>query len=248
MSNDFMDFGFGSGDENMGNSRYERLRIKGGESVRLSFIWLPLIDGKPDFSEEAKTRFSGAKRFFIKDVGYVLDNHPELAKYAEQPSKATFATVVASWPLTRQGALDKQRLADVTVQPWIFGEDKYSTLRRIDSNFPLSSFDVIATCDPKGENFQKLTFTSCRESIYKTVCLEPKLAHIAQDIQTKLKGILRPDENGVPVGIHDIIARKVSIEKVREKKGGAPAIPGGISSGSANDSRVNEVLDGLLDD
>ena len=54
--------------------------------------------------------------------------------------------------------------------------------------------------------------------------------------------------NAIAANLQDIIARDVSIEKIREKLGGAP-VGGGSSGGSSGGGGANTAaIDDLLDD
>lgn len=239
---DYMDFGFDDGDNKIQGGKFERFKAKEGETYRVSFIWFPEENGKVDLDAKSP-RFTGGKRFFIPNVGYILDGGPEFAKIANATSKAAIATVLAIWPTDRKGQLDKNRFAsgDVEVMPWVFSQDKYEQLKRRNTEFPFGQYDLTIACTDT--QFQKLDLTPCRENLFRK-CLETeKLAPIAAAITAKLHLILGLNEAGEPAGLRDIVARNVSIEKVREKLGGAPA---SSPSNNVNSAAVDSLLDDLL--
>ena len=200
-------------------------------------------DGKPNL--EGSPKFVGAKRFFIPNVGYILDRGPEFAKLAGGPSKATIATVVALWPTDRKGSLDKQRFAqgDVDVKPWVFSQDKYETLKRRHSEWPFGQTDLSCACTDT--QFQKMDLSPCRENLFRKVLENDKTKPIADAILARVAAIVGANAQGEPLGLRTIIARDMTIDKVREKLGGGA----GVSSSHSPDttSQVDDIIGDLID-
>lgn len=240
-NNDYMEFGFGSGDDSLGGGKFERFKGKEGEFYRMSFVWWPKKDGKPNL--DGSPSFCGAKRLYIPNVGYILDKGPEYTKIAGGPSKPTIATVICLWPVDRKGQLDKARFAngEVQVMPWVFSKDKYDNLARRHDEFPFGQYDLNVACTDT--QFQKMDMTPARESLLRKVVENDKLSHIAKAIFDKVDQIVGANEKGEPVGLRDIVARNVPIEKVREKLGQS----GGASFGADTTAAVDDILDDLVE-
>ena len=245
MSNDgFIEFGFGDNDESIGNQKFERFKGKEGENYRVSFVWWNTKpDGTPDLDSKTP-RFVAAKRIYIPGVGYVLDKGPEYAQFGQ--SKVNIATIIVAWPLNRKGELDKDRFVggDVSVMPWIFGKDKYEQLRRRHDEFPFGSYDMTIACTDT--QYQKMDLSPCRESLYRKL-FSPELA-------VKMKGLtdsISAQVDAIGKDMNNILARDVSIEKIREKLGGAPASSGsrgGGGGGHAANAANSAAIDDLLND
>lgn len=242
--NDYMEFGFDSGDESLSGGKFERFKAKEGETYRMSFVWWELVNGKPNL-DAPSPRFVGAKRFFIPNVGYILDRGPEFAKLAGGPSKPTIATVIGLWPTDRKGNLDKARFAqgDVDVKPWVFSQDKYDQLKRRHGEFPFGQFDLSVACTDT--QFQKMDLSPCRENLFRKVLENDKLSAIAEAILAKTASIVGANAQGEPVGLRGIIARDMTIDKVREKLG----VSGGsaASLGPETTSQVDDILNDLME-
>jgi hypothetical protein len=237
-----MEFGFDAGDDGLGGGKFERFKAKEGETYRMSFVWWDLEDGKPNL-DAPSPKFIGAKRFFIPNVGYILDRGPEFAKLAGGPSKPTIATIVALWPTDRKGNLDKGRFAsgDVDVKPWVFSQDKYDQLKRRHTEFPFGQYDLSVACTDT--QFQKMDLSPCRENLYRKTLESDKLKPLGDAILAKVAAIVGANAQGEPVGLRGIIARDMTIDKVREKLGGAPA----SSHTPEMTSQVDDILDDLID-
>ena len=237
----FIEFGFGENDDRVAGQKFDRFKGKEGENYRISFVWWPNKgDGViPDL--DAKTpRFIGAKRLYIPGVGYVLDKGPEYGQFGQ--SKLNVATIIAIWPTNRKGELDRARFASgsgdaVDVKPWIFAKDKYEQLKRRHDEFPFGSYDLAIACTDT--QFQKMDLSLCRESLFRKVLESDKMKVMADDIVSRV--------NTIAANLQDILARDVSIEKIREKLGGATTSPvngggGSGSGGAANTAAIDDLL------
>lgn len=245
MSNDYMEFGFGEGDENIGSGKFDRFKAKEGESYRVSFVWWEMAAGKPNLDAKSP-RFIGAKRHYIPNVGYFLSKGPEYDKIAGGPPKAQVATVIVIWPTTRKGEVDKTRFqaGDFDVKPWIFGQDKYEQLKRRHDEFPFGSYDLSIVCTDT--QYQKMDLSPCRDNLFRKCTENDKLKPIVDEILAKVTAIVGANEKGEPMGLRGIIARDLSLEKIREKLGGAPA-GGAAALGPETTSQVDAILDDLID-
>lgn len=251
-NNDYLEFGFGSGDENLGGGKFTRFKGKEGEKYRMSFVWWRTkADGTPNLDPTLTVdgkevpnspKFVGAKRFFIQNVGYFLDKGPEYAKIAGGPSKVTVGTVICCWPIDRKGQLDKARFAegDCDVLPWVFSKDRYDELARRNDEFSFTTCDLNVTCTDT--QFQKMDTTPCRESLFRKCLENEKLRHISTGILAKVAQIVGANEKGEPMGLRDMIARDMSIDKIREKMGG------GSASSSSHTPHTTMQVDDILDD
>ena len=233
-SDGFIEFGFGENDDRVGGQKFDRFKGKEGENYRVSFVWWPTkADGvTPDL--DAKTpRFVGAKRLYIPGVGYVLDKGPEYGQFGQ--SKLNVATIIAVWPTNRKGELDRARFAsgDVDVKPWIFAKDKYEQLKRRHDEFPFGQYDLAIACTDT--QYQKMDLSPCRESLFRKVFESDKMKAMADNVVGQV--------NTIAANLQDILARDVSIEKIREKLGGAPVSSGSNSGGSSvNTAAIDDLL------
>lgn len=241
-NNDYMEFGFGSGDENLGGGKFKTFKGKEGERYRVSFVWWPTKEKKLDFS--GSPLFTGAKRLYIPNVGYILDKGPEYTKLANGPSKPTVATVICCWPVDRKGVLDKTRFSagEYEVMPWVFSKDKYDTLQSRHAEFPLGESDLNIHCTDS--QYQKLDLSPCRDSLFRKCVENEKIQHIATAIIASVAQIIGANEAGEPVALRSTVARDMPIEKIREKLGQSG---GGPSHSPNTTAQVDDILDDLVD-
>lgn len=238
-SDGFIEFGFGENDDRVGGQKFERFKGKEGETYRVSFVWWPTAADGVHPNLDAKTpKFIGAKRLYIPGVGYVLDKGPAYEQFGQ--SKLNVATILAVWPTNRKGELDRGRFAsgDVDIKPWIFAKDKYEQLKRRHDEFPFGSYDLTIACTDT--QYQKMDLSPCRESLFRKVLESEKMRAMADGIVAQV--------NTIAANLQDILARDVSIEKIREKLGGAPASSGGGGGvggggGGANTAAIDDLLE-----
>ena len=240
---DFMEFGFGDNDDSLSNQKFARFKGKEGESYRVSFVWWPtLADGRPDLSANTP-RFTGAKRIYIPNVGYVLDKGPEYAAFGQ--SKLQVATIIAQWPTNRHGEIDRVRFAngEVDVKPWIFGKDKYEMLKRRHGEWPFNTYDLGIACTDT--QYQKMDLSPCRDSYFR------KVSEANGGTAKTVFDSIVAQVATISAQINDILARDLPIDKIREKLAGGPApSPRGGNSGTGGASAFSQSadIDGLLDD
>lgn len=240
MSNGFIEFGFGEGDDNVSGQKFDRFKGKEGETYRVSFVWWPTkADGS--FDLDAKTpRFVGAKRLYIPGVGYILDKGPEYAQFGD--SKLNVATILAVWPTDRKGGLDKARFAsgDVDIKPWVFGKDKYEQLKRRHDEFPFGSYDLTIACTDT--QYQKMDLSPCRESLFRKVLESEKTKDLADAIMAQV--------NALAAQIQGVLARDMTVAQIRDKlSGGSGGSGGGSTGGNGGSTGANSAaIDDLLDD
>ena len=248
MSNDYVEFGFGSGDENLSSGKFDRFKAKEGESYRVSFVWWDMVAGKPDLGGDSddppkSPRFIRAKRHFLQNVGYFLSKGPEYDRLAGGPPKMQVATVIVIWPTTRKGELDKARFqaGDFDVKPWTFGQEKYEQLKRRHEEFPFGTHDLTIACTDT--QFQKMDLSPCRDNLFRKCLENEKLRPFVDAILTKVSAIVGANERGEAVGLLGVIGRDLTLDKIREKLGGAPA----TTPIGGDMSQVDAILDDLID-
>ena len=235
MSNDgFMDFTFGSGDDNV-EKKSKRFKGKEGETYRVSFVWLT----KNDDGEEV-VRFTGCERHYVQGVGYFLHKGPEYAALAGGPAKQAVASVIVVWPTDRAGRLNKEAFAKgegFEVMPWVFSGERYTQLKLRNEQFPLAEFDLIMACSDS--QYQKMDLSPCRESLFL------KLAKSGNERGEAIAKSILDEVELIVKGIRNEMARDLSLDQIREKMTGtAPSTP--VSSGAVEN--VDGLLDNLLDD
>lgn len=242
MSDHLMEFGFGQNDE-VASGKTQKYKGETGKTDRISFVWWEVVDGKPVLDAKSP-KFIGAKRNYLPNVGYFLNKGPEYTKIAGEQPKTQIATIIAVWPTSKDGDLDKSRLKDVRVMPWIFSSDKYENLKRRHNQFHVGKHDILATCT--AADFQKMDFVPCTESIFATLLNSDKepARKIAETILAKVAAIAS--------NISNDIARDLTLDQIREKltgsSGSGPVAGGGFGGGNtvAGDA-VDEILNDLID-
>lgn len=232
----YAEFGFGSGDDNLGN-KSKRFKAKEGEKYRVSFVWWPGMDvGKPDM-EVATPKFIGCKRLYLQGVGYFIDKGPEFVKIAGgTPSKMYAATLICKWPTDSNGNLDKARFqnGEFSVMPWIFSTDKYRNIEQNHREFPLGQHDLTIACTDT--QYQKMTLSPCRENLFRKLLEKEKAGPVIEATRQLLSSI------------NTELAQDLTIEQIRERlnrTGGSP-VAGGGSAPAANSADFDNMLDDIL--
>lgn len=242
MSSDIMDFSFGAGDDSIGSGKFERFKGREGETYRLSFgLWF-VKDGMPDFTT-GSPRFSGARRFYIPGVGYILDNKsPELARLAGGPPKVTVATIVISWPLDRKGQIDKERfmVGDADVLPWVFSGVVYEKFKKQNAEWPFAKHDLMVDCTDT--QYQKMDFRQGREMLYGTLWASSKGQEAARSLFERVQAL-------VP-SLSEMLGRSMTVDQVREKMGQQGVGPhrGGEAPGGVTAGAVDDILASVMDE
>lgn len=241
----YTEFGFGEGDESLNSTKFERFKAKEGQTYRMSFVWFPEEGGRPDLTKSP--RFVGAKRFYIKGAGYVLDKGPEMATLADGPSKTTVATIIALWPVNRKdNKVDMIAVnnGDYQIVPWVFGQPTYEQLKRRNGEFPFGQFDISVNC--VDTQFQKIDIASCRDGVYNA--LNTKTEALYQSHVLPMLDTI----HAIEANIQGLIGRDMTLAQVREKLGvaGTPGAGGSGSGGTriaTSHAEVENLLDGLMD-
>ena len=228
------EFGFGIGDDSIG-SKGNRLKLKEGETYRVSFVWWKDLEkGTPDLDAESP-RFIGCKRFYVPGVGYFMDKGPEYAKLAGSQSKQSLATILCQWPTDSNGGLDKKRFqdGDFSVKSWIFSADKYRNVEQNHNEFPLGKHDLTLACTDT--QYQKVTMSPCRESLFRKLYEAGKAGPIITSA-IELAADLPRD-----------LAQDLTLDQIREKmgKGGVSPVASGRGGSAASSSPE---FDNMLDD
>lgn len=224
-----MEFGFGVNDDAIGK-KSQKFKAKEGEKYRISFLWwegLDKIQLEPEldltqFKFPGETpKFIGCKRLYVENVGYFIDKGADFQKLAGgEVGRQTVATIIAVWPTDKNGKLlSTTNLAEVvgrtTVYPWVFSGDKYNQIKGCHDQFPLGDFDVQMACtDAK---FQKMTFNSCRENLFKVLLAKDK----------NLAAPILRDAMDVARNIGSELAQDLSLAQIRAKLGQASETAGG---------------------
>lgn len=234
----FNDFSFGSGDDNVGK-RSKRFKGETGRTYRVSFVWFTDTDSDGVPTADTNIKFTGCERVYKQGVGYVLIENSNraamLSLLGEQP-KQQIATVICVWPCDKDGELDLASFKNGKgwkVQPWTFSPDKYRTIGQNHKRFPLTKHDLSMLCSDG--QYQKMTFTPEGESL-----LHKYLNAKNEGLQAVGRKILA-EARSVAENIHGELARKYTLDEVREKLGGEPSSP----TGNHSDKNVDELLEGI---
>ena len=179
---------------------------------------------------------------FIPNVGYVINKGPEYTKLAggEAP-RSRIGSVIVVWPTDKQGTVDKSALqrGEMEILPWIISGDKFVSLKAINKEFPFGSHDFTLNCSDG--QFQKMTFTPCRESLLKSLLGNPKAKEITDTLIAKAQSIAG--------NINDHIGREMTIQQIRDKLAGGGGGGGGSVSpvDTMASGDVDSMVDNLLD-
>lgn len=229
-----VEFGFGQNDDGFGG-KVRRFKAKKDERYRVSFAWWagsedcnPIMTALGDDAPAPSPRLLGANRFYIPGVGYFQDKGPEYQKIAGSatPGKMYAGTLIVVWPIDERGNVKKAEFAEGKFQvlPWIFSKDKYDTIAQNHNQFPLGMHDLSLLCTD--DNFQKMTFTPCRENL---------LAMLRQKQPEAAKRLLEQVRDLIPL-LPNEIAQDLTLDEIRTRmakaNGAAPAkfdVPAGGS-------------------
>jgi len=228
-------FSFGDGDTGIGG-KVKPWKAEANRTYRLSFMWWKGTEiGKPDLDGVAP-QFAGANTNYIKGVGHIINEGPEHTKVAGEAPKMRIATIIAVWPTSKDGNLDKSGLArgDIEVLPWVISGDKFTLLKNLNKEFAFGSHDFTATCSDAG--YQSMTFTPCKESLLRTMIANPKAEEIVNAMLAKGQEVLST--------INDHVGRKMSPDAIRTKTG---ISGGGSSSGGGSGPSVETMSTGDID-
>jgi hypothetical protein len=243
----FSQFTMGENDQAIGGGKSKRWKGETGRNYRFSILWFPNLEtGTVDLGTPEKPNnplFVGAPISYIPGVGFVVNNGPEITKLAGgEPPGTKVATIIAVWPLKKDGSPDGASIqaGNTDVASWVFGGKKYQTLVQINREFPLALHDLTVKCDDA--QYQKLTFSPCRES----------LLHKFLDLGEKAKAWMDPlmaEASHLVPNIQGELGRVMTVEQIRAKLVGGPAATGEGHFGAAAGpvSGITGDLDNLVD-
>jgi len=77
--------------------------------------------------------------------------------------KVRISVIVAHYATNKDGKLNAPM--SYNLKPWVFNEQKYTSLKSKNAEFPLLSRDILVTC--KEDQFQQLDFTPCKDSAWR---------------------------------------------------------------------------------
>ena len=252
MSDGFIDFSLGTGDEDVGK-KATRFQAKDDTTYRMSFLWFSVLDPKTKtwdddaawdengkLTDKAQIRFTGCERIYLKGVGYFLYKGPAYAQFGKP--RQSVSTVILVWPTDSEGELDVAQFKagkGWQVMPWIFSPDKYKDIKAKNKRFSLLNHDLAAACPENGAEYQKLSFTPEAESLLKKLMASEK-----PEYQAVVEKIFA-DAKGVISSIHSEMARDLTVDEIKEKLGQDTGSAAGGSSGHAAKD-VEELLDDVL--
>jgi hypothetical protein len=239
MTDGYIDFSFGSGDDSL-KKKSSRFKPETGVTYRVSFVWFNDYneDGTP--VDDTQPKFAGCERTkYDQRVGVVLltpDNREEIMRLLRKDAQHRVASVICVWPTDKDGELDVSSFKagkGWKIQPWVFDPGKYNEIKRVNKRFPLTDHDLSMTCTDG--TFHKMTFTPEGESL-----LHKYLNAKNEDLRAVGAKIIAEARN-VSSGIHRDLARPMTVDEVREAIGDEVAP-------SAGGSHTSEDVDNLLDD
>ena len=243
MSDGFVDFSFGAGDDALKGGGYtKRFKAETGRTYRVSFAWFTDYDGDGLPVEDSKPKFTGCERTRYKEgVGFVLltdSNRAAMLDLLKVEPQQRLGTVIVVWPCDKDGELDVASFKagkGYKVQPWDMPPTKYSDIGRINKRFDLSSHDLAMTCEDK--TYQKMSFAPEKDNL-----LQKLLSSDKEEFQAIGKRILS-EARKVGENIHRDLARTMTVDEVKEKLGMDVASPTGSSHAAKDvDDLLNDVL------
>jgi len=239
MTDGFIDFSFGSGDDALATES-KRFKPETGRTYRASFVWFNEYDGDRP-AEGAQPRFAGCERTKYKQgLGTILltpDNKDEILKLTGGESQKRVASVICLWPCDKDGELDVASFKagkGFKIHPWVFDPGKYNEIKRVNKRFPLNAHDLSMTCTDG--TFHKMTFTPEGESL-----LHKYLSAKSEDLQAAGEKIIK-QARAVSGNINNDLARVMTPDQIREHLGEE------VSPSSSAGSSTSEDVDNLLDD
>jgi hypothetical protein len=230
---DVQDFTFDQGDEGVGK-KSDRFKGKEGETYRVSLAWLPVGDGGK-FNFDKTPNFIGCSRIFIPDVGYVLYGGPEFSRFGQV--KQHVATIICVWPTDTKGKLKTQEFSKgqgYRVCPWVFAPGVYDQLKGLNNDWPMTEHDIVLACTDS--QYQKMTMQPAKENLLR------KLANSDTAMATRVVPEIAEQVKAISETIRNDVARKMTVQEIREKIGGAPSEP---VQTTADD--VDALLDDLIE-
>ena len=242
MTDGFIDFSFGSGDDAL-KKKSSRYKPETGVTDRVSFVWFQDYDGEGMPTEGALPKFAGCERSkYDSRVGVVLltpDNRDEILRILRTDPQHRVASVICVWPTDKDGELDVASFKagkGWKVQPWVFDPGKYNEIKRVNKRFPLHEHDLSMTCTDG--TFHKMTFTPEGKDTLLSKYLNAK----NDDLQAIGRKIIA-EARRCSEGIYRDLARSMTPDEVREAIGEEVAPSGG---GSHTDANVDNLLDDVL--
>jgi hypothetical protein len=243
MTDGFIDFSFGSGDDAL-KKKSSRYKPETGVTDRVSFVWFQDYDGEGMPAEGAAPKFAGCERSkYDSRVGVVLltpDNRDEILRILRTDPQHRVASVICVWPTDKDGELDVASFKagkGWKVQPWVFDPGKYNEIKRVNKRFPLHEHDLSMTCTDG--TFHKMTFTP--EG--KDTLLSKYLSAKNEDLQAVGRKIIA-EARRCSEGIYRDLARSMTPDEVREAIGDEVSPSAG--GGSHTDANVDNLLDDVL--
>ena len=243
MSDGFVDFSFGSGDESLKSGGYTK-KFKGdtGHTYRVSFAWFTEYGENGLPAETAKPKFAGCERSRYKEgVGFVLltdTNRAAMLDLLKVEPQQRVASVIVVWPCDKDGELDVASFKagkGYKVQPWDMPPTKYSDIGRINKRFDLAEHDLAMTCEDK--TYQKMSFAPEKDNLLQKLLFSDK-----EEFQAIGKRILG-DARKIADNLHRDLARNMTVDEVKEKLGFDVASPSGNSHAAKDvDDLLNDVL------
>ena len=240
MTDGYIDFSFGSGDDSL-KKKSKRFKPETGRTYRVSFVWFNDYDEDGMPTEEAQPKFTGCERTkYDQRVGVVLltpDNREEIMRLLRKDAQHRVASVICVWPCDKDGELDVASFKagkGWVCCPWVFDPGKYNEIKRVNKRFPLTGHDLSMTCTDG--TFHKMTFTPEGESL-----LHKYLGAKSEDLQESARKIIA-EARSIASGIHRDLARSMTVDEVKE------AIGDEVEPSGGGDNHTSEDVDNLLND
>jgi hypothetical protein len=239
MNDAYMDFSFDDGDSKIGQ-KTKRFKAKEGETYRVSLVWVEANDdGSPNF--DGKVMFTGCERHYIQGVGYFLHKGPEFARIAGGPPKQSVATIIALWPTDDRGRINQEALKKgegIQTMPWTFSAERYDQIKRRNDHYPLTENDLLLSCTDT--QYQKMDVSNVPGNLFR------KMLTGDNKRGNELGAAILSQAQEIAQTIRTDMARELTLEQLREKMGGASAMPSGGAGGGAAEN-VDDLLDDLIE-
>jgi len=146
------------------------------------------------------------------------------------PSKQRFACLVIKYKTVKDGTLRKDAGDEnipfgFEVIEWVFTGKKFTQLKNLHSEWDLSSIDIKVSCGDN-ENFQDLTFTPCKESLWQS--------------KPQFKEAVYRESEAMRPSLEKALGQDLSISDIKELLGLEDSNPSDVISNSED---LTDILD-----
>jgi len=211
---------YGFDDDSVKAYDFELYKGRKGQTDRIALLTTP-IGARTHFSKINNLGYFICNSVFKLVIGpdqkkmEIPENLAICCQKCDAPRKRFIAPLI-KYTTTPDGKPTSQ--LGFSLMAWKYTDDKFITLRALDSEFPLNSHDILVTCTE--EQYQRLTIQACAQSLVRLEKF-PKELKDQIDLWVKMN---RPK-------MAKTLGRKYSDQELMEKFGLAAPSSGGVAAG-----------------